>query len=487
MTYTGDVTPGGAADVRELDPPDDHQGRGRPEDVQQLLPAALPRHRRPGAHRRRRRAPTTLLPLIGDAGLTTVVTTHQHWDHHRALADVVAATGAEVVAGAPDAAAITEQTGVPVTRSVAQGDTVAVGDVHPRGDRDRRPHAGLDRPAVRTTPTATRTSSPATRSSRAASATRSATRRRSPSSSTRSRPRSSTGCPTTPGSTPATAATRRSAPSGPRCRSGASAAGEPSRHVGASAQTAIDVRHARPAASAVGHQPQIWRAGLARLDHAGRRAIRRPAASRPLPGRGPAARSTGGSDRPDDRQARARRSAAAGRTGSGPRRARRRPERRQSSQSARSKLQLVGIGHGVQVDDLVERHAAGRTSLLRPAKTAIASQSGAVPASRWRCSGARRPRRRAPAPACRRRSGPPSTTSCAALIRRSAADPEHPGDRRAPRARAPRSERSTSSMRHPVRADPELRVAALQVSGAGRSRPRAERQGGDRPHHERSR
>ena len=43
-----------------------------------------------------------------------MVTTHQHWDHHRALADVVAATGADVVAGAPDADAITEQTGVPV-------------------------------------------------------------------------------------------------------------------------------------------------------------------------------------------------------------------------------------------------------------------------------------------------------------------------------------------------------------------------------------
>ena len=71
--------------------------------------------------------PETLLPLIGDAGLTTVVTTHQHWDHHRALAAVVEATGAEVVAGTPDADAITEQTGVPVTRRVEQGDTVAVG------------------------------------------------------------------------------------------------------------------------------------------------------------------------------------------------------------------------------------------------------------------------------------------------------------------------------------------------------------------------
>ena len=38
---------------------------------------------------------TRLLALIGDGGLTTVVTTHQHWDHHRALADVVAATGAD--------------------------------------------------------------------------------------------------------------------------------------------------------------------------------------------------------------------------------------------------------------------------------------------------------------------------------------------------------------------------------------------------------
>nr|WP_218851832.1 MBL fold metallo-hydrolase [Nocardioides panaciterrulae] len=69
-----------------------------------------------------------LLPLVGDAGLAAVVTTHRHWDHHRALADVVGATGAAVVVGAPDAVSVTEQTGVPVTREVRQGDTVAVGD-----------------------------------------------------------------------------------------------------------------------------------------------------------------------------------------------------------------------------------------------------------------------------------------------------------------------------------------------------------------------
>jgi glyoxylase-like metal-dependent hydrolase (beta-lactamase superfamily II) len=72
--------------------------------------------------------PQRLLPLIGDAGLTTVVTTHRHWDHHRALAAVAEATGAEVVAGAPDAEEITSQTGVPVTRLVEHGDTVQVGD-----------------------------------------------------------------------------------------------------------------------------------------------------------------------------------------------------------------------------------------------------------------------------------------------------------------------------------------------------------------------
>lgn len=126
MAYTGDVSVGGAADVRELThltitkvAVDEQMGnncyllRCAATGDQVLVDAAD--------------EPRTLLPLVAE-GLRAVVTTHQHWDHHRALADVVAATGAEVVAGAPDAAAITEQTGVPVTREVGQGDTVAVGE-----------------------------------------------------------------------------------------------------------------------------------------------------------------------------------------------------------------------------------------------------------------------------------------------------------------------------------------------------------------------
>lgn len=73
-----------------------------------------------------------LLELVGDGGLTTIITTHQHWDHHRALNEVAAATGASVVAGAPDAEAITEQTAVPVDRRLEQGDSVAVGSCHLR-------------------------------------------------------------------------------------------------------------------------------------------------------------------------------------------------------------------------------------------------------------------------------------------------------------------------------------------------------------------
>jgi len=125
--YDGNVTVGGAPAVRELPhltitkvAVDEEMSnnayllRCRHTGEQVLVDAAA--------------EPGVLLPLVGDAGLTTVVTTHQHWDHHRALADVVAATGADVVAGEPDATAITEQTGVEVTRRVGQGDTVAVGD-----------------------------------------------------------------------------------------------------------------------------------------------------------------------------------------------------------------------------------------------------------------------------------------------------------------------------------------------------------------------
>lgn len=126
VSYTGTVTAGGEADVRKLThltitklavdvemSNNAYLLRCNETNDQVLIDAAA--------------EPERLLPMIGDHGLSAVVTTHQHWDHHRALAEVVAATGAEVFAGTPDADAITEQTGVDVARRVGQGDRISVG------------------------------------------------------------------------------------------------------------------------------------------------------------------------------------------------------------------------------------------------------------------------------------------------------------------------------------------------------------------------
>ena len=54
--------------------------------------------------------------------LALIATTHQHWDHVRALQELVAATGAPSAAGKDDADALP----VPVDRHLEHGDTVAV-------------------------------------------------------------------------------------------------------------------------------------------------------------------------------------------------------------------------------------------------------------------------------------------------------------------------------------------------------------------------
>jgi glyoxylase-like metal-dependent hydrolase (beta-lactamase superfamily II) len=125
VTYTGSVTPRGLADVRELehvtitkyavDPKmanNCYLLTSKPDGATLLIDAA------DGAE--------SLIQLC-DGALDTIVTTHQHWDHHRALAEMVEMTQATTVAGAPDADAITEQTRVTIDRRVDDGDTVTVG------------------------------------------------------------------------------------------------------------------------------------------------------------------------------------------------------------------------------------------------------------------------------------------------------------------------------------------------------------------------
>ncbi|MEU2714167.1 MBL fold metallo-hydrolase [Streptomyces sp. NPDC007205] len=123
MTYSGEVKVGGPADVHELKDlmitkiavgPMDNNAyllRCRATDEQLLIDAA--------------NEAQTLLGMIGDDGIASVVTTHRHGDHWQALAEVVAATGARTYAGREDAPGIP----VPTDVLVDDGDLIRVGRV----------------------------------------------------------------------------------------------------------------------------------------------------------------------------------------------------------------------------------------------------------------------------------------------------------------------------------------------------------------------
>jgi len=132
MAYTGDVTVGGPPDVRELPgltiaklavgPLDNNAYLLRCAETADmvLIDAANEAAR--------------LLELTSKGRLRAVVTTHRHWDHWQALAEVQAATGAAVLAHPLDA----RELPVDVTTFLRHGDTVTVGAatlsvVHLRG------------------------------------------------------------------------------------------------------------------------------------------------------------------------------------------------------------------------------------------------------------------------------------------------------------------------------------------------------------------
>ena len=121
MTYHGNVRVGGPADVRELPgliisklavgPMDNNAYLLRCRDTgEQLLIDAA-------------NDADTLLALLGDSGLGTVVTTHRHGDHWQALQPVVAVTSAVTLAHEADAPGIP----APTARTVRDGDRVGVG------------------------------------------------------------------------------------------------------------------------------------------------------------------------------------------------------------------------------------------------------------------------------------------------------------------------------------------------------------------------
>ncbi len=124
-TYTGDVTPGGPSDVRELDALTVRKASVGPQDNNTYLLTC----RRTGAQLLVDAADDAprLMALVaeGSKELDVIVTTHQHWDHHRALAELVEHTGARTAAGAADAGALP----VPTGQLLEHGDEVTFGDV----------------------------------------------------------------------------------------------------------------------------------------------------------------------------------------------------------------------------------------------------------------------------------------------------------------------------------------------------------------------
>ncbi len=124
-TYTGAVTSGGPSDVRELPGLVIRKASVGPQDNnaylltctgtggQLLVDAADDAPR------------LTTLVAEGSGELDVIVTTHQHWDHHRALAAMVEHTGARTAAGTADAGELP----VPVGQLLEHGDEVTFGEI----------------------------------------------------------------------------------------------------------------------------------------------------------------------------------------------------------------------------------------------------------------------------------------------------------------------------------------------------------------------
>lgn len=125
MQYAGDVTTGGPSDQRDLPLLTIRKASvGAMANNVYLLTCA-----HTGAQLLIDAAddPARILSLIdeGSGSLDTIVTTHQHWDHHRALHEVAATTNATTAVGEADADAL------PVTpdRRLRHGDTLTFGEV----------------------------------------------------------------------------------------------------------------------------------------------------------------------------------------------------------------------------------------------------------------------------------------------------------------------------------------------------------------------
>jgi glyoxylase-like metal-dependent hydrolase (beta-lactamase superfamily II) len=134
MSYSGKVQVGGPSDVRELTDAVIRKASVSEQDNN----AYLITDRATGRQLLIDAADDApaIVRFVAEGGpeLAAIVTTHQHWDHHRALAEMVSMTNATTYAGRLDAPELP----VAVDQPLEHGDTITLGElkldvIHLRG------------------------------------------------------------------------------------------------------------------------------------------------------------------------------------------------------------------------------------------------------------------------------------------------------------------------------------------------------------------
>ena len=121
--YTGDVTPGGPSDVRDLGPLTIRKCSVGAMDNNCYLLTCTDTREQLLVDAADDAARLTRLIGEGSGQLGTIVTSHRHWDHVRALQEMATATGATTLAGRYDADALP----LAPDRRLAHGDQITLG------------------------------------------------------------------------------------------------------------------------------------------------------------------------------------------------------------------------------------------------------------------------------------------------------------------------------------------------------------------------
>jgi glyoxylase-like metal-dependent hydrolase (beta-lactamase superfamily II) len=123
--YSGEVAPGGPSDTRELERLVIRKASVSEQDNNAYLLTCRATGEQLMIDAADDAARLRALVDEGTGRLDVVATTHRHWDHHRALAEVVEHTGARVAAGADDA----DELPVPVGERLSHGDRITFGEI----------------------------------------------------------------------------------------------------------------------------------------------------------------------------------------------------------------------------------------------------------------------------------------------------------------------------------------------------------------------